>query len=277
MRKNIFLTFLIICLFKISLGQKEILNNSSIIQLHQIGLGSQTIINKIKTSKTNFDVSIAGLGNLKKASVSDEVIAEMIAVSDKQETAAAIASEDPNDPTSYHEPGIYYYDDKNHKMIQLEPALFSQSKSGSSAISSLTYGIASIKTKSSVSGAHASLQIKNSKPFFFFYFEKSNNSLSNSTYAWDASVTSPNEFIMIKFNITSKSREVITGEWNHWSGGETGIENKNKMEFSFEKVTKGIYKVTPKENLEPYEYGFIYAGGSEYSQSSKKVFDFGTE
>lgn len=63
-------------------AQSEILTNSEIIEMTKVGLSSEIVIRKIRTSSTRFDVSALGLIQLKKAAVPDGVITSMI---DRQE------------------------------------------------------------------------------------------------------------------------------------------------------------------------------------------------
>lgn len=58
--------------------KKEILTNTSIIELAQLGFGEAIIIEKIRQSECDFDTSLNGLKQLKAAKVSDAVIAVMM-------------------------------------------------------------------------------------------------------------------------------------------------------------------------------------------------------
>jgi hypothetical protein len=60
--------------------QAEVLNNAAVIELKGLGLGENLIVDKIKTSRCDFDVSINGLKQLKAAAVPDAVIRAMLAV-----------------------------------------------------------------------------------------------------------------------------------------------------------------------------------------------------
>lgn len=57
---------------------QEILTNTNIIELTNVGLSSEAIIEKIKNSKTNFDLSASSLQSLKTSKVADEVIVVML-------------------------------------------------------------------------------------------------------------------------------------------------------------------------------------------------------
>lgn len=59
-------------------AQTEKLTNADVIQLSRSGLGKELIINKIKNSDCDFDVSVNGLVELKKAGVDDVVVGVMM-------------------------------------------------------------------------------------------------------------------------------------------------------------------------------------------------------
>lgn len=59
-------------------AQSEILTNADVVSMAQNNLGANLIVEKIKESKSAFDVSVAGLISLKKSGVSDEIVAAMM-------------------------------------------------------------------------------------------------------------------------------------------------------------------------------------------------------
>ncbi len=71
---------LIVCLGLLvgAVVHAETLNNASVIQLHKVGLGDPVIVEKIKASTCQFDISVDALKNLKEAGLSDAVIQAMI-------------------------------------------------------------------------------------------------------------------------------------------------------------------------------------------------------
>ena len=64
---------------------REILTNDSIISLAKAGFKERTIITLIRTSQTRFDISTLRLVELKKRSVSERVISEMIEITNRGE------------------------------------------------------------------------------------------------------------------------------------------------------------------------------------------------
>lgn len=134
----------------------------------------------------------------------------------------------------------------------------------------MTGGIAKTKMTETISGSHANLQVKEDKPIFQFVFSTGSNDFSNQNSFFNKA-TSPNEFILVKFN-NKKNREIVTGSFGVYSGVSTGIDDKNKVDFKFDKISAGVYKVFFQESLKTGEYGFMYAGNAFNTQ---KVYDFG--
>jgi len=271
--KTIFIS--IILLLSITVfGQvnDEVLTNTSITNLFQKGLSSSIIVSKIKTSKTNFDVSIDALIKLKDEKIPDEITNAMVEAAGNKDQAVV----DVNDPKANHDPGLYYFSKKNEKteMVSLEPTVCAQAKMGSGIGSALSYGIVKTKMKSNISGSMSRLQIEETMPVFYFYFDKAQN-LNNSP-SWFTASSSPNEFILVKMDVKKNSREFVTGSIGAYSGVSTGVDEKQKVDFDIEKLKSGVYKVTSKNALIPGEYCFMSAGSSTMGMGTVgKVFDFG--
>lgn len=253
-------------------AKEEVLTNASITNLFSKGLSSKIILRKIKTAKTNFNISTDSLIKLKERSIPDEIVNAMIEASGSKEEMA----EDGNDPMTPHESGIYYYNTKDGKkeVSLIEYTDCNQSTSGMGAV--LTYGIAPIKTKSSINGSMSNYQIEDVNPIFYFYFSKTSDD-AGDIYGLKNKSASPNEYVLIKLSVKQHGRVFITGKTNSLSGNASGFDEKQLVDFSFEKVKPGIYKVTPKKPLQKGEYCFIDAGGSTVMGMFmiSKVYDFG--
>lgn len=87
--------------------------------------------------------------------------------------------------------------------------------------------------------------------------------------------TSANEYILAQFEVVEKDnqRRLVMGSINAYAGGASGAEGKSIRSLSVNKLSPGIYKVTPKEPLGSGEYGFYYGGNT----GNGKVFDFGVK
>lgn len=268
----------------------ERLTNADVVELHKLGLGDDVVLEKLRASAADFDVSLDGLKKLKAAGVSAAIIAEMVRVSRKagdDEKAAKASEVSRNDPTTSHPGGIYYWDASagDGQLVMLEPAVYSQSRSGGMFKSAMTFGIAKMKSKAVLSGARANLAIAEARPTFYFYFEPAptNAGLSGSGMGYFQVATSANEFLMVRTETKENSRELIVGQMNAF-GAQGGVMDKAVHPFEFEKLGTGIYRVRPKTDLPPGEYCFFYAGSAPMATygltgpaGGGKVFDFGVK
>jgi hypothetical protein len=257
----------------LSAQNNEVLTNETVTTLLSKGLSPSIIISKIKTSKTNFDVSIDALIKLKDQQVPDDVVNAMVEASGNKDNVQG----NINDPDAVHESGIYYLIKQQDKtqMTFVEPTVCSQTKYGSGMLTSMTYGIAKTKTRAVIDGGMARLQLDDKKPVFYFYFDAKTNSL-NSSSSWFTGSSSPNEFVLVKMDVKEKNRNFVIGSGNAYSGTTFGVDEDYKVAFDIEKVKPGVYKVTPKTEQLSGEYCFLFAGStSAMGGGGQKVFDFG--
>lgn len=277
MNRYIFISVFLLLSLKSAYAQ-DTLTNRTIIELVKVGLGKTTIISKINSSYPRFDLSIDSLIYLKRSGVQEEIVTAMINKDTETRNAkpASLHSVGNTDIKS----GIYYCDGDPCKFKELEPSVYSSANSGSGLLTALTYGVAKTNTKAMLSGKAANLQITDTLPSFYFYFDQTQaGSLSGSSARWFQSATSPNEFVLVKFKISSnkKNREVVTGSWNSYQGMTSGIDDAQRVEFKYEKISPGVYKVHFLKGLAEGEYCFMYAGGVNELNGMpvQKVFDFG--
>ncbi|HZS44845.1 MAG TPA: hypothetical protein VFC63_07050 [Blastocatellia bacterium] len=260
--------------------QQEVLTNESIVKLTKSGVSSAVIIAKIGSSRNKFDLSASELSHLKEAAVPDDVVVAML-----QASLTELASSpglvvvqpppvDSNDPNAPHEAGIWLLktaEGSEKQMIQLEPSVFSGGKATGMGWALLTYGITKIKLKGVLREPNAHTQIEDPRPTFYFYFEVTNSGLSNSSWEWFSSATSPNEFVLVEMDTKKDRREAVLGSASVFTS-HTGPENSKLKPFDFDKIAPGVFKVTPHEDLSPGEYMFYYG---RVDSKIIKVFDFG--
>jgi len=248
----------------------EVLTNASITEMKALGLGDDVVVGKIKASKCDFDTSTAALKQLKEAQVSEVVIQAMLAAS-KPVVPVTPTPSDPNDPKAAHASGIYLFQeiDGKPKMTQMNPSRVEELSTGSA------WGAAfggSMKTRAVLTGPHAELQLKETEPVFYFYFAKSEASLGSA----DVSATSPDDFALGAMEAhVSHDQPVRRIEISKASMGgyRTGLNKKDVRVFTTEKVSDGIFKVTPTA-LKPGEYVFVQLMGARMV-NAMKMFDFG--
>ncbi len=268
-------------------AQEETMTNGEVISLVKAGLNKTIVVNKIRTSKTNFDLSTDGLIALKKAGVSDEIVTAMLEAksgkmmsgsSSSSTSGGSMAGGDANNPLAAHGFGLYMYEEKDgvRKMTQMTPNVSAQNRTGGGFTASVTpFGLGKIKTKANLPGTTAALQIKETNPTFFFYLDTKSGGLNTSS----GIPSTPNEFTLVKFNVRSDNREVTISKSNAY-GGKGGLSDEYVVAFNAESVGEGIFKVTPKTSLKNGEYGFflINSGGSNTSAAvGAKFFDFGVK
>ncbi len=291
MKTKLFLVLVSLCFTtllistKIFAQDKDMLDNQSIISLHKLGMEESVILNKIKSSECNFDVSLIGLVSLKEAGISENIINKMLDTDTRMksdaEAEAAYAEQ--------HAPGIFYINPLGEE-IELKSNLYSSGKTNSTGRTlaqtvgsfgglggQLITGAVNAKTKAVLPTPNAEVQIQETSPEFYFYFETTESGLSNTgnTLLWYNVVTNPNELILIEMQTKKRSREVITARANSYKS-KVGVRNKDSIQFRFEEIDAGVYRVYFDKPLKAGEYCFVYAGAvATTAGMGQKVFDFG--
>ena len=65
----------------------------------------------------------------------------------------------------------------------------------------MTYGIAKIKMKAVLRGAHANARVSDTQPVFYFYFEEQSAGLEPCLHAVRRHTNTPNEYTLLKFAV----------------------------------------------------------------------------
>ncbi len=277
--RQLYFFFAVLLLFfstnVVAQSDSSILTNQSVIELVKDKLPEEVVITKIQTSKTNFDVSTPGLVALNKAGVPSNVIKAMMTPTTT--AAAPTVASDPDDPIAEHDAGIYIFyktSGGKRKLVELEPTVYSQGKSGGYFTSAMTYGIAKVKWKAVVRSPHAGISTVDPDAVFYFYFEEKTAGLSHSSF----STSTPNEFTLLRFDVKKQERETTVMQANAF-GTQSGSQDSATIQFAFAKIRPGVYKVTPNVPLHAGEYGFLSAqtagAFAPGAASANKVFDFG--
>jgi hypothetical protein len=260
---------------------QETISNDDIISLTKAGLASSVIVNKIRSAKTNFDLSTDALIKLKQSGVGDDVVGAMLEAKvghtsgvSVSETSA-VAAADPNDPMAKHNYGIYLYEEKDgiRKMTQVKPSVSAQNRTGGIFTSQMTYGITKVKTKANLPGPRSALQLTDTIPVFYFYLDITSGGLNTAS----GIPSDPGEFTLVHFNVRSDNREVTIGKSNAFSG-KGGLSDEYVVHFKAEDLGNGIFRISPSESLPKGEYGFylVNSGNSNASAAvGAKFFDFG--
>ena len=269
-----------------TVSAQETMTNDEVISLAKAGLNPTLIVGKIRTSKTNFDLSTNSLIALKKAGVSDDIVTAMLeaksgkpinstATVNSSGAASVGALGDPNDPMAKHNYGIYLFEEKDgvRKMTSVKPSVSAQNRTGGLFTSQLTYGIGKVKTKANLPGRSADLQINQAMPTFYFYLDITSGGMNTSSGV----PSDPKEFTLVRFNQRSDNREVTIGKSNAF-GGKGGLSDEYVVQFKADDLGNGIFKISPSVELKKGEYGFylVNSGNSNTSAGvGAKFFDFG--
>jgi hypothetical protein len=261
-----------------SVAHAETLRNEDVVALLEAGLGEEAVIAKIETSEGDFDTDTRTLLDLRAKGVPSPVLAAMV----KSANGTVRYDDTSPDPTVAHTPGFYIMDNSSGqaRMKKIDPLASTQTKTGGILGYAFTGGIASASIKAVLPGATAAAQTGNRRPTFYVFFDPpgGNQSAIFSTGFGNAVIT-PNEFSLVDLMEKKDRREARVGSLNI-AGSKTGVMDKDQIPFTYEQVAPYVYKITPDRELEPGEYGFLFAlvGGAGPGLSGgvagARVFDF---
>ncbi len=263
----------------------------SVLAMAQAGLSEDLIIAKLRRDARAFDLSSDDMIRLKKANLSDAVLKVMLDSKADIKTSQSAAppsapvsilvqtpavagivpvnpsgatpnpgssvTGDPNDPMTQHESGIYLYTkdrDGKPQMIVLERAAYQGEKTGGLFTSAMTYGIKKAKAKAVIPGPRAGIRTGDPSPIFYFYFDDKAAGLGRSSFG--ANVSNPNQFALVKLEVTKSNRETIIAEFGAF-GQSSGTNSKSMAGFKSERIRAGLYRVVANEPLQPGEYCFL--------------------
>ncbi len=277
---------LLLCFGAATVFAQEEMTNDEVISLTRAGLAGSIIIGKIRSTKTNFDMSTDALIKLKQAGVGDDVVGAMLETKSSKSTggtttsgaATVTASGDPNDPMSKHGYGIYLYEEKDgaKKMTRLNPNVSAQNRTGGQFTASMTpFGLGKVKTKTNLPGRSAALQINSTDPVFYFYLDTSSGGMNTSS----GIPSTPNEFTLVRFNQRSDNREVTIAKSNSW-GGKGGLSDEYVVGLKSEDLGNGTFRITATAPLKKGEYGFMLLNSGNANSGAgvgSKFFDFGVQ
>jgi hypothetical protein len=135
------------CGIALAQGDNNVLTNQSVIDMVQQKLPADVIVTKIQTSRSNFDVSTAGLVALNKTGVPPNVVKAMMVIPVDAQPG------DPSDPLTKHDPGVYvYYKSSGGKqqLVELEPTAYTANNPSAQLLTTAT-----LNTTDSIASAQA--------------------------------------------------------------------------------------------------------------------------
>lgn len=145
----------------------------------------------------------------------------------------------------------------------------------------MTYGIVKAKTKAAINGPHADIRVNETSPVFYFYFDDKQAGLGK-TYFGVGNLSNPNQFSLLKLEVTKTSRESTVGSFSALRSS-SGADTKAMIQFRSERIRPGLYKVVV-EDLKTGEYCFVASSNmgvqTPYSAGASvttDIFDFGAD
>lgn len=285
MRKSILtVIFLVVCPLVVA---QQMLNNDSVIKLVKAGLSDDLIVSTINAQNGVYDTSTDGIIALKTAGASDKVVSAVVAkaaapsatrVGAAPAPTSTPSADDPDDPASPHDPGIYMLTttpDGKRKLIFVDRTNVSGSKTSNVMGAAFSYGLSKAKIRVDIPGARALLRTADPKPVFYMYFPPAINlgGLGGSDI-----ITSPSQFNLLLLENKKDHRETLVGKMG-LNSATTGYDEKKTIPVTTERLHSGVYKVTPAENLMSGEYTFFATTHVSGTQSGVTyiVYDFGVD
>jgi hypothetical protein len=232
--------------------QATILTNDSIIKMNSAGLGDTLIVQTIHAQPGRYTTSADDLIALKKAGVSDTVIAAMVARAGTPTVAAAPVT---TTPAGVEDIGVYWQN-KDGIWTRFAPEMVNY-KSSNLLVPLATHGIVHENQNGHIEGASSELKLT-SPVHILLYINQGNE---------------PEEYILLKLKASSKAREFrsSTGGVFH---SRTGA-SQDAVEFTANRIAPHVYEFT-LENAKAGEYGIIPPGSarSANAASGGKIYTF---
>ncbi|MFZ3279381.1 MAG: hypothetical protein WA182_20980 [Candidatus Sulfotelmatobacter sp.] len=199
-------------------------DNARIIEMTHKGLGDDVIISRIKASAAKFDLSDDDLANLKKAGVSDSVVAAMI------------------QSTQLTSPKVTI--DGN----PVEVRTIGEQKVGGRLGHLVTVGIKSVKNKAYLQGQHASI-IASRKSVIDIQLP-ANDNIDN--------------YIIVEMDDKGDRREIEMGSVGGTVGEKVGIRADRIVRTSATPVGGRRFRISPVKELKKGEYILYSVGSADF-------------
>ena len=227
-------------------AEPALMTNDSVLRMHLAGLADELILQTISAQPGRYDTAPDDLIALKKAGLSDSVLAAMSNKARRQITNVA--------PTlielpPVNEPGVYYKDGRG-VWTPMESEVVHM-KSGGFIKSTLSQGIIKPDRNGVISGRESSLLLPRPIEFLIYTLEGVQGS----------------EFDLLRFRLNSKDREFRT-----WTGGiihSTGGAQRDEVPFKVLRTAPRTYTFTVGRDTPGGEYGILPPGTGNVTNGGK--------
>lgn len=258
--------------------RKEILTNTSIIELAQLGLGDTIILEKMRQSECQFDTSLIGLKQLKAAKVSEAVIAAMMnpnakpapttpAITTVSKPASGLIDSDGRPVPLPPDKGAYLWDGKTLTLM-IQSQVPSMGVNVGRAIGSALNPFMKNKLELQLIGTNDQASFNHSQPLIIV------------SGLGDVIPGVPSyRLLYVKQGGMRKDRRIL-GTYDVGGFGSVAMVD-NEIPCEIKKVTEGIYAIKPTKALADGEYGLVPVTRLADMQANQKsiaappVWDFG--
>jgi hypothetical protein len=251
----IFALLLTVCLAQTAL------TNDAIIKMSKAGLGEEILLSTIKSQPGRYTTAPDDLIALKRANVSDKVIAAMIEKGGGGESAPAPAAAPvnrpvarkpapaPAEPAPVNEVGVYFL--KNDTWNDLPPEVVNF-KTGGVLKSIGTAGIVKGDVNGHLNGEHSKTGLK--------------SPVSLLVYASEGVAITEYQLLRLRDSKDGREFRTVTGGVMHVSGGAT----RDLVPFESKKTAPRTYEIV-LPNLGSGDYGLLPPAGGDSTSSSGRI------
>ena len=247
------LATLSICIASTVFADKKPLTNSDIVKMVKGGLPGEVIIEAIKSSEQNYDVSPDELISLKQQGIPDNVIQAMVARTNPNKTG------DPGNTTTI-DANVRFAGTVSEVMliegtnrVQMKYSNPSGGRTAGTGMKVIN-PFGKIKFMQSLNGNHASLRTTNPSPFFEVSIPSDWNPREN--------------LVLVKLKVKSDKREISTAEGR--LGASVGFNKDDLIPLMYEDApsknggSTKVYKISISKSLSPGEYALVIQFGTFY-------------
>lgn len=249
------------------------MTNDSVIALAKSGFSEWLIIEKIKSSRTDFDTSANELVRLKEAGVTETVIYTMLNPAEAKGSSSKTATVARKEAAATVAP------------VAVARGRCEASTSGDQPW--LSRGTKAMWYSTSETSSHVEMLYErgtiNRQQIFMVNVTlleltplHANLRLGNRPVFW--SCINPTDMPLVRFSQDEKGNERNTSLSRGWTMSQkTSISKEDIVPMAYEKTSGGLYKITPKTALERGEYGFVPQATGGHFTMGERVYSFGVD
>lgn len=236
------------------------LTNDDVLRLSQGGLGDDVIIAKINsTPQATFRLETDDLINLKKAGVSQAVIAAMLKRSEVTGATAATVPSSNSTPAAAPANASMFMPGTDDVLIRLT------AKDGTTDLTSIaghmasTWAYITVLVFTDFPGTKATVRTKDQRPYIIVQTRRSPQG----------------RFFLVRCESNEKdgSRSVKQGRHGLFTNKDFGAPDTDwTVPFDVKQVQPGLWRMDPRQDMKPGEYG-VYGGW----MAGPDLYDFGID